>query len=68
MNWFEEGKEMAVMYVSELSINEHADQPECPWPIYAPEGIEWMRGWNSIAQNEAILGMRPQNHGNLFIA
>lgn len=80
MNWFEEGKEAAhdhLRYLRSLDDEEMDapdSAPECPWPIYAPEGAAWIRGWNAFAAaagdceatDEAWLENRPHNHRWLF--
>lgn len=67
-NWFEVGKDAAENDLSRLVNNEKSEITECPWPIYSPEGVEWLRGWNSVSRNDAELMDRPDNHGNLFVA
>lgn len=69
INWFEVGKGAAEEYVTRIVIQPKDDAfPDCPWPIYAPEGIQWLRGWNSVAMDDEDLKSRPENHGNLFLA
>lgn len=72
IDWPEEGKDAAISHLHEVEtvvVEEFPDEPECPWPIYSPEGIQWLQGWNSIAVNWSDqLATRPPNHGNLFLA
>lgn len=69
-NWFEDGKDAAIDFLELLELHNQKDQPipECPWPIYAPEGIKWIQGWNSVAREDKDLRERPGVHGNLFMA
>ncbi len=52
MNWFKEGVEAANRFDRQnvADPDKEIPRPECPWPIYAPEGVQWMRGWNSVSQ------------------
>lgn len=74
MDWFKEGVEAANRF--DLNHSYHTKsipRPECPWPIYTPEGIQWMRGWNSVylltrdsdseIEDEEVLHMRPSEEG-----
>lgn len=70
-NWFEIGKDAAISHLSEIE-NAHEEPcptvPECLWPIYSPEGVEWLRGWSSVAVDDPEMAERPEGHGNLFVA
>lgn len=74
MNWFDEGVLAAQCYMGETLAEPDAEipEPKCPWPIYTPEGIEWLRGWNSISDHTSggvhqdIVLQRPVGHGSLF--
>jgi hypothetical protein len=45
MNWFDEG----VLAAQACDLDNDKMIPDCPWPIYAPEGAKWFRGWNSVS-------------------
>jgi hypothetical protein len=66
MRWFKEGREACRQFDMRCLVEGFDEDyiPECPWPIYSPEGIAWLRGWNS--ETEKLV--RPGNSGNLFRA
>lgn len=71
MDWFNEGREAAELFLAQAVdsvIDDQPDEPECPWPIYAPEGAEWLKGWNSVAdENDGrVIAYRPPGHGWMF--
>lgn len=74
-NWFEEGAKAAHHYKQELICWNKGGrmifEPDCPWPIYSPEGTAWLRGWNSVSllgdeENPNNPEMRPMNKGHRF--
>lgn len=75
MDWFQEGKEVAEIYFDEAnaaeSLEDHPNEPECPWPVHTPEGADWFRGWNSVTNEQGeigreLIGRRPQGSGWMF--
>lgn len=78
MNWINEGKEAAERYIFECMDDEEdvqsltPSEPECPWPIYTPEGADWLKGWNSLVDEqqgtaaEEYIVRRPQGAGWMF--
>ena len=64
--WFKEGKWAAIQHEIDCESGMEEFFPECPWPIYSPEGSAWLRGWNSAVPDSRYLRARPQNRGWLF--